>query len=35
MNYRFRAFVHEIVKKINILSGYKIWDKDNVPEVCL
>ena len=33
MNYYFRVFIHAIIKRINILSGYRIWSKDDIPEI--
>lgn len=30
---RVRRSAHKVVKLINVLSGYKIWDKKDVPEI--
>jgi len=31
----FRKFGHALLKIANRISGYKIWEKDKIPEVIL
>jgi len=28
-----RKAIHKVVKILNVISGYKIWNKEEVPEI--